>query len=107
MATTTTVVHTYIHLGRIHEVVEPDIPLAPAVIPEALLEQPLGPWDFPLSILLEIKMELVSPRLLSVEILPPLAIPIIKLSSTTTPIPMAASSPIPEYHLAASITYEE
>ena len=43
MATTTTVVHTYIHLGHIHEVVKPDIPPTHAVIPETLLRQPLGP----------------------------------------------------------------
>ena len=37
MVATTTVVHTYINLGRMHEVAEPDIPLAPTVIPEAPL----------------------------------------------------------------------
>ena len=59
MAMTTTVVRTYIHLGRIHEVAEPDVALAPAVILEALLGRSLGPWDFPLSPLPDIEMELI------------------------------------------------
>ena len=40
---TPTVVHTYFYPGRIDEKVELDVPLAPAVAPEAPLEQPLVP----------------------------------------------------------------
>ena len=70
MAMTTTVVHTYFHLGRMHKVVEVDIPLAPVVIPEALLSPPLAPWDLLLSTLPDFDMEPMSPGLPSVEILP-------------------------------------
>ena len=46
MATTTTVVQTYFHLGRVHEeaapVVPPVVPLAPEDFPGALLGQLLG-----------------------------------------------------------------
>ena len=34
MVTTTTVVHTYFYPGRIYEEVEPDIPPAPAIVPD-------------------------------------------------------------------------
>ena len=40
---TPTVVHTYFYTSRIDEKVELDVPLAPAVAPEAPLEQPLVP----------------------------------------------------------------
>ena len=73
MATTTTVVHTYFHLGCMHEMVEPDPPLAPAVIAEAPPAQPLAPWDFPMSPLPNVEMELMSPSLPSMEILPQLS----------------------------------
>ena len=62
MVTTTMVVHTNFHLGHMHEVAEPDIPLAPVVIPEAPLTPPLAPWDLPLSPLLDCEMEPMSPR---------------------------------------------
>ena len=70
VATTTTVVRMYMQLSRMHEVAEPDVPLAFVVIPEALLGQPLSPWDFPLSSLLDIDMEPMYPELPSIEIQP-------------------------------------
>ena len=70
MAVATAVVHIYFHLGRMHEVVEPDPPLAPAVIFEAPPAQPLALWDLPLSPLPDIKIEPMSPSLPSMEILP-------------------------------------
>ena len=45
--------------------------------------------------------------LYSVEILPQLTVSIIELSSTATPIPMAALPPILEYHPGANPMYEE
>ena len=57
VATSTMVVHIYFHLSRMHEVVEPDPPLASAIIPKACLAQPLAPWDFPMSPLPNIEME--------------------------------------------------
>ena len=51
VATTTTVVRTYVHLGHVHEGDVPDMPPfsppTPAALPEAFLGQPLGLWDFP------------------------------------------------------------
>ena len=107
VAMTTIVVHTYFYLGRMHGVEEPDIPPILAVIPEAPLMQPLAPWDFPLSLLSDIGMEPISPGLPSIKILPPLAVLIIKMSSTVTLVPMAVWPPILEYHPGASPTYEE
>ena len=107
MVTTTTVVHIYFQLGRMHKVVEPNVLLAPAVIPEAPPTQPLAPWDFSLYPLLDIEIEPISPGLPSVEILPQLAISIIELSSTTTLVLMAASPLILEYHPDANPIYEK
>ena len=51
VATTSTVVRTYVHLGHVQEGVAPDVPPffppAPVVFPGAYLGQPLGLWDFP------------------------------------------------------------
>ena len=52
-------------------------------------------------------MEPMSPGLPSMEILPQLAVTVIELSSTTTPVSMAALPPIPDYHPSASPIYEE
>ena len=60
-----------------------------------------------MSPLSDTEMEPMSSELPFVEIMPPLVIPIIELSSTTTPVSIAASPPIPEYHPAASPAYEE
>ena len=95
MPTTTTVVHTYFYLGRMHGLEEPNVPLALAVIPEARPMPPLAPWDLPLSPLPNIKMKPMSLRLPSVESLALPAIPVIELSSTATPIMMDASPPNP------------
>ena len=70
MVTTTTVVHSYFHLSRMHEVVELDPLLAPTVIPEAPPAQLLAPWDFPMSHLRNVEMDPMSPGLPSMEILP-------------------------------------
>ena len=70
VAMTTTVVRTYFYLSRVHEEVELDILLAPAVIPEAPLGQPLGPWNFPPKPLLDIEMEPMSLELLVAELQP-------------------------------------
>ena len=43
VATTTMLVHTYFYPSHVREEVEPDISLAPAIIIEAPLRQPLGP----------------------------------------------------------------
>ena len=61
VATTTTVVHTYINLSCMREVVEPNVPLAIVVIPKAPPSQPLAPWDFPLSPLPDIGIEPMFP----------------------------------------------
>ena len=63
MVTTTTIVHTYFHLGRIHGLVEPDISPALIVILEAPLAPLLAPWDLSLSPLPNIEMEPISPGL--------------------------------------------
>ena len=98
VATTTTVVRTYIHLGCIHEVAEPDIPPIPTVILEALLGQLPSPWDFPLSPLSDIEMEPMSLRLSLIEIQPQLMIPVVELSSIAILRTTVASPPYPEYH---------
>ena len=107
MATTTTVVRTYFNLGHMHEVAEPDIPLAPVVILETTPTSPLAPWDLLLSPLLDFELELIYPGLPSVEIQPQPVIPVIKLSSTTTPRTVTASLPFPEHHPGITPTYEE
>ena len=91
MAMTTTVIHTYSYLGRMHGVEEPDISLVPTVILEAPPMPPLAPWDLPRSPFPDIKIEPMSPELPSIEILPSLVIPGIELSPTTTPMMMDAS----------------
>ena len=67
MATTTMVVRTYIHLGRVHEGAAPDVlliaPPAPGDFPGAFLGKPLGPWDFPLEPLPNFLIEPMSPGL--------------------------------------------
>ena len=70
VATTTTVVCTYFNLGRMHEMAEPDIPLALVVISETPPAPPLAPWDLPLSPLLDFELELMSFELPSIEIQP-------------------------------------
>ena len=70
VATTTMVVHTYFHPNHMHEVAKLDIPLAPAVLDEALPTPLVAPWDLPLLPLPNFEMEPMSPRLPSVEILP-------------------------------------
>ena len=60
VATTTTVVRTYIHLGRVHEEVAPVIPLASEDFPGVFLGQPLGPWDFPPEPFSDFQMEPMS-----------------------------------------------
>ena len=98
VATTTTVVRTYFYPSRIHEGVGPDVPLAPTDIPAAYLGQLLGHWDFPPEPLPDIEMEPMSPELLVAEPLPQPVIPVIDLSSTTTPRAAAASLSYLEYH---------
>ena len=109
VATTTTVVRTYVHLGRVHEGVAPDVPPfsppGPTVFPGAFLGQPLGPWDFPLEPLLDILMEPMSPRLPVAE--PQPAIPVIEISSTATSKATVTSPSFPEYHLSANPSSEE
>ena len=68
VVTTTTVVCSYFYPGSIYEEVELNILLAHAVIPEAPLRQPLGPWDFLPKPLSDIKMEPMSPELLAIPI---------------------------------------
>ena len=61
---TTTVVQTYINLGRIHEEVEPVVPPVvpptPDNFPVALPGQPLGQYDFSPEPLLDFEMEPMS-----------------------------------------------
>ena len=104
---TTTVVHTYFHLGHMHEITEPNVPLAPANTPEALPAPPLALWDLPLSQLTNFKMKPMSLALPSVEILPQLAIPVIELSSTATLMMVAAFPPYLEYHPGVTPTHVE
>ena len=107
MATTITVVHTYFYPGHIYDKVELDIPPTPVVIPEALLRQPLGPWDFPLSPLPNTEMETKSPGLPSIEPQLQPAILVIELNSTATPKVVATSPPYLEYHLEVTPMSEE
>ena len=109
MATTTTVVRIYIHLGLVHEeaapVVLPIVPLALKDFPRAFLGQLLGLWDFPPKPLSDFQMEPMSPGLHLVE--PQPVILVIELSSTTTPRAAVASSPLLVYHLGADPFSEE
>ena len=125
VATTTTVVRMYVHLGRVHEGVAPDVPPfsppAPAVFLGAFTGQPLGLWDFPSEPLPDfppeplpdfpseplpdIPMEPISPGLPVAE--PQPAIPLIKISSIATSRAAVASPPLPEYHPGADPSSEE
>ena len=117
VATTTTVVRTYVHLGRVHEGVAPDVPPfsppAPAVFLGAFTGQPLGLWDFPPEPLPnfppeplpDIPMEPMSPALPVAE--PQPDIPVIEISSTATFRAAAASQPLPKYHPSTDPSSEE
>ena len=100
VATTTTVVRTYFHLGRVHEGAALDVspvgPLAPRDFPGALLGQPLGRWDFPPKPLPDFSMEPMSPGLPSAG--PQPAVSVIELSSKTTFRAATALLPLLEYH---------
>ena len=95
------------HLGCMHKVAEPNVPLAPANILEAPPAPPLALWDLPLLPLPNFKMEPISPGLLLVGILPQPAILVIELSSLTAPMIVAASPLYLEYHLGVTLTHEE
>ena len=113
VATTTTVVRTYVHLGRLHEEDAHDMPPFPPPAPAAFLGQPLGPWDFPPEPLPDyppeplpaIPVEPMSPGLPSAE--PQPDIPVIEISSTATSRAAAASPPLPEYHPIVYTSFEE
>ena len=60
VATTITVVRTYIHLGCVHEEVALVVPLASEDFLGVFLGQPLGPWDFLPEPLSDFQMEPMS-----------------------------------------------
>ena len=68
---------------------------------------PLALWDLSLSLLPGIEMEAMFPRLPSAEVLPPPIVPVIELSSSTTPMMMDSSPPYPKYHPSTTPTYKE
>ena len=93
VATTTTVIRTYLYLSRMHKIADPDVPLALVDILELLPTPSLAPWNLSLLPLPNFKIESMSPGLLSVKILPQPAVSVIELSSTTTPVMVATSPP--------------
>ena len=101
------VVRTYFYPSRIHEGVEVDVPPTSANVPATYLGQPLGPWDFPLEPLPNVKMEPMSLELPATEPPPQPTILVIELSTTTSHGTTTASPLYPKYHPEAAPTSEE